>query len=73
MLTANWNPSKPAGLRVMQHYEGAFEPEKGKNQGKEIEVIIFLKVLGRVPDREVILCCKKQNWKGNIKQAISME
>jgi hypothetical protein len=22
-------------------------------------------VLGRVPDREVILCCKKQNWKGN--------
>jgi len=57
----------------MQHYEGAFEPEKGKNQGKEIEVIIFLKVLGRVPDREVILCCKKQNWKGNIKQAISME
>jgi hypothetical protein len=30
-------------------------------------------VLGRVPDREVILCCKKQNWKGNIKQAISME
>jgi hypothetical protein len=45
----------------MQHYEGAFEPGKGKNQGKEIEVIIFLKVLGRVPDREVILCCKKQN------------
>jgi hypothetical protein len=45
----------------MQHYEGAFEPGKGKNQGKEIEVIIFLKVLRRVPNREVMLCCKKQN------------
>ncbi|KAJ6999633.1 hypothetical protein NC653_010385 [Populus alba x Populus x berolinensis] len=25
----------------MQHYEGAFEPGKGKNQGKEIEKFIL--------------------------------
>lgn len=41
--------SQPAGWRLMQHCEGAFEPEKGKI--KEIEVIIFLEVLGRVSDK----------------------